>query len=144
MIHADFREPRIPPGRRRPRLSLPSIGPDEQARAYRALMDGIRAVEERIAPLWSPPAATLTQQRRTVRARVTANVFRELDVLLAHWVGIVTMRPVSMTEIDHWREADAGRDLGEGFTKADILRIAGEYRRAAPSPIGAGGCDLAA
>ena len=121
------------------------VTPAERTRAYRALMDGIRVVEERIDPLWATPARKLSERRRTVRARVTANGFRELDVLLAHWVGIVAMRPVRMAEIDHWREADADDDRGcGGFTCADILRIAAEYRRAAPSPSRATGCGLAA
>ncbi|WP_294235649.1 hypothetical protein [uncultured Sphingomonas sp.] len=129
------------------------VTPAERARAYRALMDGIRVMEERIAPLWSTPENALSNRRRTVRARVTANGFRELDVLLAHWVGIVAMRPVRMAEIDHWREADAADDRGGGgFTIADILRIATEYRHAAPClsdglldcPSGIAGCDLAA
>ncbi len=127
------------------RMTHMLITPAEQARAHRALMDGIRVVEERIAPLWATPARALSQRRRTVRARVTANGFRELDVLLAHWVGIVAMRPVRMVEIDHWREADAGDDRASGsFTCAEILRIAAEYRCAAPSPAGATGCGLAA
>lgn len=117
----------------------------EHTRAYRALMDGVRVVEERIAPLWATPARALSERRRTVRARVTANGFRELDVLLAHWVGIVARRPVRMAEIDYWRESDAGEDRAcRGFTCADILRIAGEYRRAAPLPSRATGCGLAA
>ena len=127
------------------RMTHMLITPAEQARAYRALMEGIRVVEERIAPLWATPARLLSERRRTVRARVTANGFRELDVLLAHWVGIVAMRPVRMAEIDYWRDADTVVDAG-GMTvpKADILRIADEYRRATPPSSDAGGCDLAA
>lgn len=107
-------------------------------------MDGIRVVEERIAPLWSTPAWALTLGRRTVRARVTVNAFRELDVLLAHWVGIVALRPVPMTQIDDWRAADTGADMSDSFTPNDILRMAREYRRIAPSPSCVDGCDLAA
>ncbi|WP_454280291.1 hypothetical protein [Sphingomonas sp. Marseille-Q8236] len=105
-------------------------------------MNGIRVVEERIAPLWATGFADVTEKGRTVRARVTANGFRELDVLLAHWIGIVAMRPVRMAEIGDWREAKA-EDPGN-FTMKDIMGLAAEYRRIAPPLHETGGCEMAA
>jgi len=105
-------------------------------------MNGIRVVEERIAPLWTRRFSDMTEGGRIVRARVTANGFRELDVLLAHWVGLVAMRPVRMAEIGDWREAD--RDDPTIFTTKDILRLAAEYRRIAPPLHRPGACELAA
>ncbi|MDQ1231313.1 hypothetical protein [Sphingomonas sp. SORGH_AS_0879] len=122
------------------RLAIPSEA--ERDRAHSALMNGIRVVEERIAPLWTTRFSDMTEGRRIVRARVTANGFRELDVLLAHWVGLVAMRPVRMAEIGDWREAD--RDDPTIFTAKDILRLAAEYRRIAPPLHAAGACELAA
>ncbi len=101
-------------------------------RTHRALMDGINALEDRIAPLWAADRPPLSFQHRTVRARVTSNSFRELDVLLAHWVGLVTGRPVRMDDVDGWRE-DAARDypFDAVYTSGDIVRVAGHYRQAA-------------
>lgn len=119
---------------------------EDHDRAYRALMDGIRVVEERIAPLWSADRRGMSDRHHIVRHRVTANGFRELDVLLAHWIGLVARRPVRMTEIDGWREApqDARGAADMIYTPAEILRIAGDYRLAAPPPRMAHGCGMAA
>lgn len=123
-----------------PRTAPPSRHEFDQA--HRALMNGIRVVEERIAPLWAAPSGDMAEDRRTVRARVTANGFRELDVLLAHWIGLVARRPVRMNEIGEWREAEP--EYPGGFTTTDILGLAAEYRRIAPPLFGASGCELAA
>ena len=108
----------------------------ERDRAYHALMTGIDVLEGRIAPLWAVEASALSSRHRHVRARVTANGLRELDVLLAHWVGLVACRPVRMADIGDWREQeeeDVGR-YDRDFTVMDIIRLAENYRLAAPMP----------
>jgi hypothetical protein len=55
--------------------------------AYHALIRGILTVERRIAPLWMVAGSSMAQPQRQLRERVTANCFRELDVLLDHWTG---------------------------------------------------------
>ena len=107
----------------------------ERARTYGALMTGIAVLERRIAPLWIVEASALSGRHRYVRARVTANGFRELDVLLAHWIGLVAYRPVRMAEMGDWREQeeeDAGR-YDRDFTSSEIMRMAADYRLAAPT-----------
>ena len=117
----------------------------DRDRAYRALMNGISVIEERIAPLWEQDGGGLCDRRRAVRSRVTANGFRELDVLLAHWIGMVTMRPVRMSTIGGWRETPvAAEGHCPGFTPAEIRRIAADYRLAAPLPASRRGCRVAA
>ncbi|WP_428970164.1 hypothetical protein ACQR50_05845 [Sphingomonas sp. Xoc002] len=99
-------------------------------------MTGIDVLERRIAPLWAVEASALSNRHRHVRARVTANGLRELDVLLAHWVGLVASRPVRMADIGDWREQeeeDVGR-YDRDFTPFDIARLAEDYRLAAPTP----------
>jgi hypothetical protein len=108
----------------------------ERDRAHHALMTGIDVLERRIAPLWAVEASALSNRHRHVRARVTANGLRELDVLLAHWVGLVASRPVRMADIGDWREQeeeDVGR-YDRDFTVMDITRLAEDYRLAAPMP----------
>ncbi|WP_343527654.1 hypothetical protein [Sphingomonas sp.] len=118
---------------------------EDRERAYRALMNGIGVVEERIAPLWAKDRHGLSDRQRAVRSRVTANSFRELDVLLAHWIGMVAMRPVRMATIGDWREApDAAGAPCPGFTPSEIRRLAADYRSAAPPPMIGVGCVLAA
>ena len=93
-------------------------------------------LERRIAQLWIVEASALSGRHRYVRARVTANGLRELDVLLAHWIGLVAYRPVRMAEMGDWREQeeeDAGR-YDRDFTVMDITRLAEDYRLAAPMP----------
>lgn len=118
----------------------------ERERAYRALMDGIRVLEERIAPLWARGRGPLSHRHRIVRARVTHNGFRELDVLLAHWIGLVARRPVGMAVIGDWRETEtaAGAIRAMRFTPEEVIRIAADYRQAAPPLSPPSGCDLAA
>ncbi len=111
------------------------VSAQERMRTHRALMDGIGAMEARIAPLWSADRPPRSSLHRAVRARVTANGFRELDVLLAHWRGLLAGRPLPMADIDGWREA-AARDypFDAVYTPGDIVRMAADYRLAARSP----------
>lgn len=88
-------------------------------------------------PLWAADRPPVSSLHRAVRARVTSNGFRELDVLLAHWVGLMNGRPVRMDDADGWREGGAHEyPFDAVFTPSDIMRIAADYRLAAlPSAI---------
>ena len=108
------------------------VSAQERMRTHRALMDGIGALEDRIAPLWAADRPPVSSLHRAVRARVTSNGFRELDVLLAHWVGLLNGRPVRMDDADGWREGGAHEyPFDAVFTPSDIMRIAADYRLAA-------------
>ncbi|MET4898137.1 hypothetical protein RN629_13410 [Sphingomonadaceae bacterium jetA1] len=118
---------------------------EDHERVRRALTDGVQAVQDRIAPLWARTAKPLSDRQRIVRARVTRNAFRELDVLLAHWVGLVARRPVRMSAIDHWRERDGDASMLDlRFTPEEVVRLAADYHQVAPSSSGLPGCERAA
>lgn len=108
------------------------VSAQERMRTHRALMDGIGALEDRIAPLWAADRPLPTSLHHVVRARVTSNSFRELDVLLAHWIGLMMGQPVRMDDVDGWREG-AARDypFDAVYTPFEIARIAATYRLAA-------------
>ena len=112
-------------------MTVPS---QSRAEAYQALIRGILTVERRIAPLWTVAGSSMAQPERLLRERVTANCFRELDVLLDHWTG--SEEPYASDAPEHPRAFPSPTRPG------DIVALAAAYWAAAHALDAVHGCYL--